>query len=341
MIDWNKFDKKVVDNIFEYKRNIEDLSDKEILTLINNIMSDCEKYNVDSQEYFLYDFENISDEIKQTYIDTKTYRKTVSNCISRLYLDDFKNKYNTYLKFKDFYRREAVRVEGFRDYEAFSDFLSRHKKYIIKVIDGSLGSKVSVINVNENDSPKDLFFFALSYGGCIIEEFVKQDPRFEQFNKTSVNTVRLTTICDNENVRFFFSLARFGKDGAVVDNGGQGGIISMVDIATGTIISDGFDESLNKYVYHPNSGIKIKGFQIPRWEELLSIASDLAQKSKGMTVIGWDFALTDKGWVIIEANTNPSIFPIQMLTTKVYGKGMKEEYTREIGKYQNHKRVDY
>ena len=51
--------------------------------------------------------------------------------------------------------------------------------------------------------------------------------------------------------------------------------------------------------------------------------------------------MTDKGWAIIEANTFPSIFPIQMLTTQQYGHGMRDEYEALIGKYKSTVRTEY
>lgn len=341
MISWKDYDESLVRNLHRFINDIDSWDSESLDFLIKDIQKANEEYNIDSEEYFLYGFSGSSAQHKSSYVSSKEYKQTLENSVNKEYLETYKNKYNCYCYFKDYFKRDAVKVTDFSDYPTFAQFVSKHKKYIIKVIDGSLGSKVSVVNVGENNSVKDLFFHALGYDGCIVEEYVVQDKVFSAFNPSSVNTIRLTTCCDNGEVQFLFSLARFGRDGAIVDNGGQGGIISMVDPKKGIIVSHGYTENIEKFEVHPNSKIAIKGFQIPRWDELIEMATELAKKAKGITVIGWDFALTDKGWAIIEANTFPSIFPIQMLTTQQYGHGMRDEYEALIGKYKSTVRTEY
>lgn len=307
--------------------------------LVNEIMQNNIIYGISPEEFFLYNFRYIKGKDKKTFVSQKEYRKTISNSLDKSWVGNYNSKYNCYLMFKEYFKRDVIKVERFDDYNVFKEFVSKHKKYIIKVIDGSLGANVSVVNVNENDNIKDLFFYALKYGGCVIEEYVNQDLAFAAFNESSVNTIRLTTVCDDGKVEYLFSLARFGRDNEIVDNGGQGGIISMVDPVTGQVVSDGYTEDLVKFTEHPNSHLVIKGFRVPKWDELLQMTEKLAVMAKGVTVIGWDFAFTDKGWVVIEANTQPSIFPIQMLMAQTFNHGIRKEYERLLGKYKNTPKV--
>lgn len=321
--------------------DINNFSDDYILTVVNDIIRSENEYHITPAEYFYYGFNKANDEVRNTYISTNEYKSTLLNCVEEDKIQTYKNKYLCYEKLKKFYKRDIIKVTDFSDYNNFVSFVSKHKKYIIKVIEGSLGSKVSVVNVNENDSVKDLFFYALSYGGCVVEEFIEQDFSIAAFNKSSVNTVRLTTVYDNDNVNCFFTFIKLGRDNAIVDNGGQGGILALINPKDGSIISDGYDENMDSFVNHPNSDLTIKGFTIPKWNELLFYACELAKAAKGITVIGWDFALTNKGWDVIEANTYPSIFPIQMLLNKTVGHGIRERYNKLLGNYINNKKEIY
>lgn len=341
MVDWSKYNPDTVNAIHRFCRNVDKCSDDYIINMINDIQKCENEYHITPVEYFCYKFNEINDDVKMTYISTKEYKDTLLNCVKEDKIQTYKNKYLCYEKLKRFYKRDIIKVTDFSDYNNFVDFVSKHKKYIIKVIDGSLGSKISVINVKENDSIKDLFFYALSYGGCVIEEYVQQDASVSAFNESSVNTVRLTTVCDDGNVDCFFTFIKLGRDNAIVDNGGQGGILALINPKDGTVISDGYDEDMNLFVNHPNSNLRIKGFAVPKWNELMDYASDLAENAEGITVIGWDFALTDKGWDIIEANTFPSIFPIQMLLSMEFGCGIREQYNKLLGKYINSKKEIY
>lgn len=74
-----------------------------------------------------------------------------------------------------------------------------------------------------------------------------------------------------------------------------------MDTNTGIVYTAGFDESENRYVVHPDSGTVIPGFQIPRWDEAKQLAIGLAQVTNNRYT-GWDLALTDEGWVMVEGN---------------------------------------
>ena len=45
------------------------------------------------------------------------------------------------------------------------------------------------------------------------------------------------------------------------------------------------------------------GFAIPAWDDLLSLAEKLAKVVPEQKYVGWDFALTDNGWILVEGNT--------------------------------------
>ncbi|HLP02509.1 MAG TPA: sugar-transfer associated ATP-grasp domain-containing protein, partial [Opitutaceae bacterium] len=107
---------------------------------------------------------------------------------------------------------------------------------------------------------------------------------------------------------------RTGVGGAVVDNGGAGGILAAIDPATGILSTDGRDEDGVYYPRHPDTGIVYRGFQIPRWAEVAELAGRLCRIVPGERYTGWDFALTPDGWVLVEANHRGQFVGFQMLT---------------------------
>jgi hypothetical protein len=89
----------------------------------------------------------------------------------------------------------------------------------------------------------------------------------------------------------------------------SGGMVAGVDEKTGRLCSDGFDEKGNHYLEHPDSGVHVKGWQVPQWEELCRITEQLHRSLPAHhRYVAFDFAHTDKGWVLVEGNWGQLIF---------------------------------
>ena len=91
------------------------------------------------------------------------------------------------------------------------------------------------------------------------------------------------------------------------------------------------DEFGEIYEKHPDSGIDLKGFQVPRWEEMTSFCKEAAKKCKTLGYLAWDMALTEKGWLVIEVNEVGQILLPQM----VYEKGLKKQFTGYLNKMES------
>ena len=103
-------------------------------------------------------------------------------------------------------------------------------------------------------------------------------------------------------------------------------MVAGIDEKTGVIDTQGFDEALNKYETHPNTGVRILGFQIPNWKELTQIVTTLALDMPTVKFMGWDMALSKNGWCVMEANADGD-----SMWQLVYEKGMKKEFEDLIG----------
>ncbi len=248
------------------------------------------------EEYFVFEFRNKSHQQRLEYLtnwekDLVLMRKIPEELIKRL-----RDKWKTYILLKDIYQREAIRVTDSTDANKYHDFISRHDTYIAKPLEGMCGRGVGIFS-------GDRFNEIFSKGSWILEEVVTQSATLACFNPESVNTVRFPTFYKNGVFTPFAPFFRTGRKGSVVDNGGAGGVFSALDVKTGYIITDGFDEDNKRYELHPDSGVKFKGFRIPQWKELIETARKAHEHLSNQQYIAWDFALTDKGWVLIEANS--------------------------------------
>lgn len=140
------------------------------------------------------------------------------------------------------------------------------------------------------------------------------------FNLSSVNTVRCFSFNTKKGIIVPFCFLRTGRKGSFVDNAGSGGIFAALDSKSGIVIAEGIDELGSRYTNHPDSGVKYVGFQIPEWDDAISLCKSAAKEITKNKYIGWDLAHTENGWKIVEGNTNA-----QLVHQGSLQKGLKPE----------------
>ena len=145
--------------------------------------------------------------------------------------------------------------------------MSNHTKFIAKPFDGACGKGIKIFNANGRTAAEIFQVLKNEYkDGCVVEELIHQCDELAKFHPQSVNTVRITTILYKDRVEIIHPFFRTGRGTSVVDNGGSGGLINSLDPITG-IITGSADEMGNHYEEHPDSHIRLIGYQIPRWDE--------------------------------------------------------------------------
>lgn len=143
----------------------------------------------------------------------------------------------------------------------------------------------------------------VKWGVWIFEDLIKQSKEMSLWNQSSVNTVRMPCILSNGKFYVLNPFLRTGRKGQVIDNAGGGGVFACIDEATGIITTEGIDERNIRYTHHPDSGIQFIGWRVPKYKELLTLAETIFRTClPEHKYIGFDFALTDYGWVLIEGN---------------------------------------
>ncbi len=272
-------------------------------------------------EYFLLGYEFLNSRGREQFVTDKTRYYYYDKLNPGDYFDLFKDKEKTYSLFKEFYARELIKISSEEDYEKFCQFRKRHANFIVKPSTGNRGKGV-FIEKGSNDEDRLLFERILSNGSVVIEEIVEQVEQMARLHPESVNTVRIPTIKKyNGEVIVFHPFIRTGLGSSIVDNAGSGGIFAPVDPNTGIVTQKGITEKGKLFLTHPDTGIVIPGFQVPQWEEAVSFVKKLANViQSGVRYVGWDCALTKKGWVMLEGNLYGQF--VDQYATKV---GIKKE----------------
>lgn len=272
-------------------------------TVYNDIVFCRFAYGFQPDEYLCCELENKSMQERKAIIsDTDRYCYVYQmNDISAM--QTFNNKGKTYNKFKKYYGRDALYIKNRRDYRNFCSFIERHPTFVSKDVFGGMGKDVELVNTREcKISEKKLFQDMMVKGPRLLEERVVQNNVMGVLNPSSVNTVRCITLNTMDGIVVSYCFLKVGRKGSFVDNGGSGGILVGIDKKYGKLNTDGYDELNVRYVTHPDSGVNLKGYQLPDWEQLIHMCVEMSGQMPTVKYIGWDLAYTDTGWIVIEGN---------------------------------------
>ena len=278
-------------------------------------------------EYFLYNFPNLSEDGRQTFITDKIrwsyYRRMNSDEENAI----FNDKKKAFDKFGKYYKRDLILITDESDKEMFLEFVHEHKTFIIKPYNSSGGRGVCMKTVSNDTEAEDCFNELITNdGGTICEEVIKQSDKMASIHPSSVNTVRFTTIKDNHGVHVFHPLLRTGVGNSIIDNATGGGIFALINPESGIIFTEAKDEKGNSFILHPNTKIAFPGFELPDWEGAKKLAEELANITKNHYV-GWDLAHTEKGWVVVEGNPRGQMIMMQLF--------FKDGFKKEVETYIN------
>lgn len=186
------------------------------------------------------------------------------------------------------------------------------KRLVAKPVRGTHGRSVFLVSEDggravfwDGDRPRPVEELVLRER-CILQEALVQHPEMGRMHPDAVNTVRLQTfLTDEGEVIFMGAFVRFGRDHAHMDNMKSGGMGAGVDLATGRLHPRAVDMKGHALDRHPDSGIPFDGFQIPHWGACLELAKRAQAHFSWYRLVGFDFAITERGPVIIEINPIP------------------------------------
>lgn len=276
-----------------------------IKSLTDDIVRCWLLYQALPYEYFLFNFRYRTHTERQTFeTDVDRLQTLCKVSDNHVFKDEINNKYNFYQLAKQFFKRDVIRIDSYSKVDAFVGFCKHYKDVFIKPLEGSKGNGARVYSYINDYSATCVYKELVKEGASwMVEERIHQSAEMAQWNETSVNTIRIPSFLRDGKFTVIWTRMRMGKKGAIVDNAGAGGIVVNVDPLTGVITSDGIDEAHNHFDKHPDCGLTFKGWQVPRWDELLKTVEELHRTVFNKHIyVAWDFALTDDGWVVIEGN---------------------------------------
>ena len=208
----------------------------------------------------------------------------------------------------------------------------REFDFFLKKTDGECADSVFHLT-----SMEQLKGFRFQKGKYILQKRVYQHPGMNRLWDGAINTCRICTLFDGEQVSVLSAVLRVGTSAsAPVDNWAHGGISVGVH-EDGSLVEYGvFKPGYGGKAYqHPDTGIRFCDFVIPEYEKAVELCKRAHLTLKETPAIGWDIAITTEGPTIIEGNDNWEISLMQ-----ASNHGLKKEWEQFMRDYQKNMRND-
>ena len=296
-------------------------------------------YGNNCDEEFYYDFIHKSHIEKSEYMTFRLRERYCRHINRKEDAELFVDKYRSYLRFQKYYDRDVIQINDNNDYNTFLEFVKKHPTFVVKPKDMAFGVGVYLVKESDYSDYQSLFDSIRKKGqmiknevvwaksdSIVLEEVIEQDEAFARFHPYSVNGVRVTTLKVNGKVIIYHPWLKVGANGQFVTSAVFGTLDAGINATTGIVETKGFKENGEIFEFHPDTGIRIPDFVIPKWNELVEMATEVAMSLDTISYVGWDFVLTPRGWCIMEAN-----FDGDFMWQLVYQKGMKKEFETLIG----------
>lgn len=301
---------------------------KELSLTVRDAIKSNLLFGFKPHEFFMYDLADKSVSEWSEYLAEKDRVSTLHREFGLELKAQLRDKWLFYQLAKPYFKREIFHLTSETVLGEFISFAQRMGHLFCKPTDGHMGIDVYRYDIDNNTDINEIYVFLMSKcQDWVVEECIRQGEEMAIWNESSVNTIRFPSFYRNGVLTPYYPRIRTGRKGQIVDNVAQGGLIAFIDAKTGVINTDGYYKKNEKSSVHPDSGIKFKGTCIPQWQELLKYAEELHKALPQHVYIAWDFAYSEKGWDVVEANWG------QMDSTQmIIGHGIRKEFHELLGK---------
>lgn len=318
--------------LFETVKEVHKRTGKNSVLIFFDVVYCGLKYQAGYLDYLDFEFYQLNAEQKASYVTrgvSNHYVRTLNDPQEKKLLE---NKAVFLKHFSDVSGRSWFDLEN-QDFESFEIFFKEQKKIVAKPKEGVCGRGIEFFEYDGNNA-RSVYDHMIESGQLLAEELLIQHDELAKIHPYSVNTIRVMSIQINGKVVIPYASLRTGN-GKGVDNLNNGGFVGRIDIDTGRIYTDGIGKYGMQTEKHPLTGVAFKGFEIPRFDEVLEIVEKVALKVPKVGFVGWDVAILNDRVVVVEGNEFPGHDIYQLpLTLGESRMGMKPVYDKIIAELQ-------
>ena len=212
--------------------------------------------------------------------------------------------------------------------DSLLDFIKEKKKVMLKLNNSGGGNGIHVLSHEDGCffvdgkeyAAQDLFAYVVGAHDSILSEYIYQGEWGNSLFPKTVNTTRVVVAREKNATEYkvIGAVQRIGREASIpVDNADAGGLIAEIDLETG-ILSNAASRvnkdgtNMEFMDSHPDTGARITGKQVPRWNEIKQYLVDLAYQYPYINFFAWDIVVLDDGLRALEVNASSGVKMFQL-----------------------------
>ncbi len=273
--------------------NPEDIIDFDWYEIYNSACCDKDKLHLYMPETFYYAF------IDEYFSNPQRSNPLEDKNLNDLYFHDIQLPQTIFHKTDDMFLDE--KYEQISKEEAIKRIYGQNE-VVLKQSRGSYGGKGLLFWNKTTNSKEELTAFIEDNEHLICQDVIRQHNVISRLNPSSINTIRIMTLCFEGIVYPLSCYLRMGAKGSRIDNATGGGLVCGIN-ENGNLKPIAYDQSANVYHCHPQ-GLNFQDITVPDFQTIVNTAISLAKRLAGVSkLISWDFAVAEDGSpVLIESN---------------------------------------
>lgn len=296
--------------------------------ILADVLYSVYRYNIALLDYFYFRFFELDQERRCQWAGTGYMYEYQLKMNPLAYRGVLADKKQFLRKFKAFVNRDSATLSELKKNSKTAERILSNPsgRIVLKNSMGQIGAEVEVVSANEFTSTT-LVKFMTKKNYDLVEEYIIQHKSLMDLSPAGVNTIRIFTQLYQGSVYFLGARLRISVN-STVDNMAAGNLAAPVDLRTGIVTDSGVYSDIRKEETsrHPVTGIELRGFTIPYWDEVLKLTENAALLTPLTRSVGWDIAITNQGPELIEGNHNWC----KLLWQLPEKKGLKKELFRFI-----------
>ncbi len=278
-------------------------------------------------DYFRGNYINLSKSEKDTFVTAKKFYKILDYLNDERYEIILHDKLLFNKFFQDYLKRDYINLREC-SFEEFEKFLKGKDVVFAKTPTGEGGHGVSKVVVKDFKNLKKLYNELLEKQQFLVEDAIIQSRDLNEINPNVVNSFRIVTLYKDGEVTILNNALRINQDDSDVIGCTNDLYFSLGE--DGKIDSNVIDDYGTIYDSHPLTKKKFKDVQIKGVKEAFDKSIELARKIPQVRYIGWDFAFTEDGPVLVEGNEYPGYGLFQFYKLKNKRTGHLEEIAQVL-----------